>query len=84
VEQSVTIGAILNQFEKIAQKQSLIEQVFLFDVFEGENLSENKKSLSFRVVYRAANRTLKEKNIKKLHTNISKTIIDLFNAALPE
>lgn len=84
VEKSVTIGAILNQFEKIAQKQSLIEKVSLFDVFEGETLSENKKSLSFRVVYRAANRTLKEKNIKKLHTNISKTIIDLFNAGLPE
>jgi phenylalanyl-tRNA synthetase beta chain len=84
VEKSVTIGAILDQFEKIAQKQSLIEQVSLFDVFEGEALSENKKSLSFRVVYRAANRTLKEKNIKKLHTNISKTIIDLFNADLPE
>jgi phenylalanyl-tRNA synthetase beta chain len=84
VEKSVTIGAILDQFEKIAQKQSLIEQVSLFDVFEGEALSENKKSLSFRVVYRAANRTLKEKNIKKLHTNISKTIIDLFDADLPE
>jgi len=84
VEKSVTIGAILNQFEKIAQKQSLIEQVSLFDIFEGETLSENKKSLSFRVVYRASNRTLKEKNIKKLHTNISKTIIDLFDADLPE
>jgi len=84
VDRSITIGAILNQFEKIAQKQSLIEQVFLFDIFEGETLSENKKSLSFRVVYRAENRTLKEKNIKKLHTNISKTIIDLFNADLPE
>ena len=84
VEKSVTIGAISKQFEEIAQKQSLIEQVSLFDAFEGETLSENKKSLSFRVVYRAANRTLKEKNIKKLHTNISKTIIDLFNADLPE
>ena len=84
VDRSITIGAILNQFEKIAQKQSLIEQVFLFDVFEGETLSENKKSLSFRVVYRAENRTLKEKNIKKLHTNISKAIIDQFNADLPE
>jgi len=51
---------------------------------EQEKVIKKKKSLSFRVVYRAANRTLKEKNIKKLHTNISKTIIDLFNADLPE
>ena len=75
----------MNQFEEISQKQSLVEKVSLFDVFEGEVLSENKKkSLSFRIVYRAANKTLKEENIKKLHTNISKTIIDQFNAEFPE
>jgi len=84
VDKSITIGTVLEQFEKISQKQSLIENVFLFDAFEGQSLSENKKSLSFRLVYRAANKTLKEKNIKKLHTNISKTIIDMFNADLPE
>ena len=85
VDRSVTHGEILNQFEEIAQKQSLVEKVSLFDVFEGEVLSENKKkSLSFRIVYRAANKTLKEENIKKLHTNISKTIIDQFNAEFPE
>ncbi len=84
VDKSITIGTILEQFEKISQKQSLIEKVFLFDAFEGQSLSENKKSLSFRLVYRAENKTLKEKNIKKLHTNISKTIIDMFNADLPE
>jgi phenylalanyl-tRNA synthetase beta chain len=84
VDSAMTIGAILNQFEQISQKQSLIEKIFLFDAFEGQPLSENKQSLSFRVVYRAVNKTLKEKNIKKLHTNISKTIIDKFNADLPE
>ncbi|MCP4669744.1 MAG: phenylalanine--tRNA ligase subunit beta [Desulfobacula sp.] len=84
VDRSITIGTILEQFEKIAKKQSLIEKVSLFDAFEGKPLTENKKSLSFRIVYRAFNKTLKEKNIKKLHTNISKTIIDLFNADLPE
>ena len=84
VDRSVTIGAILEQLGEIAQKQSLIEKVFLFDAFEGEPLLKGKKSLSFRVVYRAVNKTLKEKNIKKLHTNISKTVIDKFDADLPE
>ncbi|RLC05308.1 MAG: phenylalanine--tRNA ligase subunit beta [Deltaproteobacteria bacterium] len=84
VDRSVTVGAILNQIELISKKQSLIEKVFLFDVYEGQPLPEGKKSLSFRVVYRSASKTLKEKNIKKLHVNISKTIIDQFNADLPE
>jgi len=84
VDRAVTVGAILKQIELISKKESLIETVFLFDVFEGQPLSEDKKSLSFRVVYRSAGKTLKEKNIKKLHVNISKVIIDKFNADLPE
>lgn len=84
VDKAVTVGAILKQIEMSFKKEALIEQIFLFDVFEGQPLSEDKKSLSFRVVYRSANKTLKEKNIKKLHINISKTILDQFNADLPE
>ncbi len=84
VDRAVTVGAILKQIELISIKESLIEKVFLFDVFEGQPLSEDKRSLSFRVVYRSAGKTLKEKNIKKLHVKISKAIIDKFNADLPE
>ncbi|WP_304511647.1 phenylalanine--tRNA ligase subunit beta [Desulfobacula sp.] len=84
VDKTVTVGAILKQIELISKKEPLIQKVFLFDVFEGQPLSEDKKSLSFRVVYRSASKTLKEKNIKKLHVNISKIILDKFNADLPE
>ncbi|MBC2705735.1 phenylalanine--tRNA ligase subunit beta [Desulfobacula sp.] len=84
VDRTVTVGAILKQIELISKKEVLIENVFLFDVFEGQPLSEDKKSLSFRVVYRSTSKTLKEKNIKKLHVNISKIILDQFNADLPE
>ncbi|MBU2454144.1 MAG: hypothetical protein KJ668_12625, partial [Proteobacteria bacterium] len=55
-----------------------------FDAFEGQPLPENKKSLSFRVVYRSKSKTLKEKNIQQLHTTISMAILDQFNAALPD
>ncbi|WP_457551616.1 phenylalanine--tRNA ligase subunit beta [Desulfobacula sp.] len=84
VDRSIPVGAILEQAQRFAKKEFLIEKIFLFDAFEGSPLPEGKKSLSFRVVYRSANKTLKEKNIKKLHLNISKSIIDLFNADLPE
>ncbi|WP_322787261.1 phenylalanine--tRNA ligase subunit beta [Desulfobacula phenolica] len=84
VDSAVAVGEILKQIESIAEKQSLIEKVFLFDTFEGQPLSEGKKSLSFRLVYRSSNKTLKEKNIKKLHTDISKTLIDRFDADLPD
>jgi len=84
VDRSITVGAILEQLELIAEKQSLIERTFLFDAFEGQPLPADKKSLSFRVVYRSASKTLKEKNIKKLHVNISQSIVDFFHADLPD
>lgn len=84
VDSAVTVGEILKQIELMAEKQSLIEKVFLFDTFEGRPLSDGKKSLSFRVVYRSPSKTLKEKNIKKLHTDISKTLLDRFDADLPD
>ncbi|HRF90919.1 MAG TPA: hypothetical protein PLF65_08995 [Desulfobacter postgatei] len=46
-------------------------------------MGEDKKSLSFRIVYRSASKTLTEKNIKKIHDQLSQKLINDFNAGLP-
>jgi phenylalanyl-tRNA synthetase beta chain len=84
VDKGIEVGAILNQMKKFAERQALVEAYFLFDVFEGQPLEQEKKSLSFRVVYRSGNKTLAEKNIKKVHTHMSASILEKFNADLPE
>jgi len=84
VDKGIEVGDILSQMKIFAKTQSLVEAYFLFDVFEGQPLEEGKKSLSFRVVYRSANKTLAEKNIKKVHTHMSASILEKFNADLPE
>lgn len=84
VDKAIPVGATLKQIELFSKNESLIEKIFLFDAFEGNPLPEGKKSLSFRVVYRSESKTLKEKNIQKLHTGISRILLDQFNAALPD
>jgi phenylalanyl-tRNA synthetase beta chain len=84
VGSTVQVGAILDQLDRFVQKEALIEKVFLFDLFEGKPLAQGKKSLSFRIVYRSESKTLKEKNIQKLHSAISGTLLELFDAALPD
>ncbi|OGR26094.1 MAG: phenylalanine--tRNA ligase subunit beta [Desulfobacterales bacterium RIFOXYA12_FULL_46_15] len=84
VNRSVTVGRVLEQIETFSGKDPLIEKVFLFDLFEGTPLSDGKKSLSFRIVYRSWEKTLKEKNIQKIHEAISKMLLDEFDAYLPE
>ena len=83
MDKGVEVGAVLGEIGQFSRKQALIEDYFLFDVFEGENLGEEKRSLSFRVVYRSGSKTLTEKNIKKIHGNLSQRIIDGFGASLP-
>ncbi len=84
VDTTIAVGDILGQIESIALKEDLIENISLFDVYEGDAIGIDKKSLSFRVVYRSMKKTLREKNIKKLHLNISNTLLKNFNADLPE
>jgi len=45
----------------------LVEGVELFDVYQGPQLGENRKSLAFAIRYRAADRTLKDDEIQQVH-----------------
>lgn len=84
VDKNVTAGSILSTVTEIAQKEKLVESVSLFDLFEGGSLENDKKSMSIRVVYRAEDKTLKDKNIKKIHAKISNTLLEKFSAHLPK
>ncbi len=84
VDQFVPVGDVIGQMKAIARKQVLVEDMFLFDLYEGSPLAEGKKSLSFRIVYRSDAKTLTEKNIRKLHAGISSRLVEAFNADLPE
>jgi phenylalanyl-tRNA synthetase beta chain len=60
-----------------------VERVMLFDVFEGGHLPLDKKSLSFRLIYRSADGTLEDEAVNTLHKSISDKLIQEFDAALP-
>jgi phenylalanyl-tRNA synthetase beta chain len=84
VDRQIPVGEVLGEMKAVAQKEFLVEDTYLFDLFEGSPLAEGKKSLSFRIVYRSENKTLTEKHIRKLHTAISSQLVKTFHADLPE
>lgn len=47
--------------------RGLVEGVDLFDVYEGPQVEEGKKSLAFAIRYRAADRTLTDKEVGPVH-----------------
>lgn len=68
IDQTVEIGEMQKQMTG-ADKQ-LIERVTLFDLYEGENIPKGKKSCAFKIVLRAADRTLKDEETKKVQEEV--------------
>jgi len=50
--------------------QDLISKIELFDIYTGKGIADDKKSISYRVWYRKADRTLKEEDIKDVEASI--------------
>jgi phenylalanyl-tRNA synthetase beta chain len=62
VEKSVRIG---DMTETIRQEAgTTLESVSVFDIYEGENLGENKKSIAFRLTFLDSNKTLTIKDVE--------------------
>ena len=63
------------KLEKIIKEidYSLIQEVTTFDVYEGDNIPKDKKSVAINVTLQSPNKTLSEKDIDQ----ISKKIIDV-------
>jgi phenylalanyl-tRNA synthetase beta chain len=69
---------VVTQFGEI-----LVEDVHLFDVFVGDPIPDGKKSVSIRIIYRSAERTLDDESVNAIHRQITHRLISEFDAALP-
>ncbi|MGC9505402.1 phenylalanine--tRNA ligase subunit beta [Baaleninema sp.] len=70
--------------EKVMSKAGgkLLESVELFDEYRGENVPEGQRSLAFRLVYRAIDRTLKDKEIDDAHQKVRNSVAKKFKVEL--
>ena len=54
--------------------QSLIKSVNIFDVYEGENIPKDKKSIAINVTIQSAEKTLEESDLEKINKLIISTV----------
>lgn len=66
--ESVTVGEIMRDIRGAAG-DALVE-LELFDVYRGKNLAQDHRSLAFRLVFRALDRTLSDAEIEPLQRKI--------------
>ena len=66
-----------------AMDQPLLEDVHIFDVYQGKPVPENRKSISLRLTYRSAHETLEDEAVNRIHQEITGRLVASFNADLP-
>ena len=71
-------------FERaIAQSAGeMLESVELFDEYRGANVPPEQRSLAFRLVYRAQNRTLTDEEVEPVHQKVRESLLEKFNVNL--
>ena len=63
--------------------QPLLEDIHIFDVYEGKPVPENRKSVSLRLTYRSAHETLEDEAVNQMHKEITGRLVARFKADLP-
>jgi phenylalanyl-tRNA synthetase beta chain len=62
--------------------KSLLESVQLFDEYRGDRVPEGKRSLAFRLVYRASDRTLTDDDVEPIHAKVRDALVEKFGVEL--
>ncbi len=72
VDDAITHGAILDVIRRAAGEE--LENVELFDIFTGESIGTGRKSMAYRLRYRAADRTLTDEAANAYHAQVKDAI----------
>ena len=80
IDKSISVGKI----EKILNdtKHGILESYKLFDVYEGQQVGENKKSVAYSLTFRAPDRTLTDNEINDVLNNILEKLKNCLGAEL--
>ena len=77
-DEDVAVQGILNEFLCLP----LVESATLFDVYRGEQLGKDKKSIAISVVFTDATKTLQDKEIEKQSGKALRSIQEKYGAVL--
>jgi phenylalanyl-tRNA synthetase beta chain len=76
----VTVADIEKAINKAGK--DLLENVELFDEYRGEHVPEGQRSLAFRLIYRAGDRTLTDAEVESVHNKVREALVEKFGVTL--
>ncbi len=72
VNKQVKAQDLINAVSSVNQK--LISNIKIFDIYEGENIPENQKSIAISVTIQSSEKTLNENDLENINDSIIKTV----------
>jgi phenylalanyl-tRNA synthetase beta chain len=78
------VKVTVSEIEKAINKagKQLLQSVELFDEYRGENVPPGQRSLAFRLVYRASDRTLTDAEVEPVHNKVREELVEKFGVNL--
>ena len=80
IDKSFSAGELENLIKQL--DASIIKKVTTFDIFEGQNIPEGKKSIAINIIMQAANKTLTEKDLDQISEKIISTVKEKTGATI--
>jgi len=80
IDKFFKVGELENIIKKI--DDSIIKKVITFDVFEGQNIPEGKKSVAINVVIQSQDKTLTENDLDQISQKIINTVQEKTGATI--
>ena len=77
---TVSVADLAKAMTKAGGK--LLNTVTLFDEYQGESVPEGQRSLAFRLIYRALDRTLTDEDVEPVHQKVRAALEKQFQVAL--
>ena len=72
IDKSFKVGLLEKLIREI--DENIIQKVITFDVFEGESIPKDKKSVAINVTLQAQDKTLTEKDLDQISQQIIETV----------
>ena len=80
LDKNITSGEVLECIKKAGGR--LLSDIKVFDVYTGENIDSNKKSIAYSLTFMDQNRTLEEKEVMEIFDRIIEKVTNEFNCEL--
>jgi phenylalanyl-tRNA synthetase beta chain len=78
LDDRIEAQCIIDYLKGLGEK--LIEEIEIFDVYQGPPIPRGKKSVAFRIIYRSPEKTLEDPEVNDLHEVISHKVLTHFKA----